>query len=114
MSQDWLKLSVPVFARPPALWHRHCHKKFWLCSFGHLLKGGVVRRLGVTSPVSPTPLHKRLKDALVSAFRAKERLPFSAQHAPHVELFCHDTCVSTEHDFCASFTQEQSSRDSGF
>ena len=53
-------------------------------------------RLGVTSPVSPTPLHKRLKDALVSAFRAKERLPFSAQHAPHVELFCHDTCVSTE------------------
>ena len=51
----------------------------------------------MTSPVSPTPLHKRLKDALVSAFRAKERLPFSAQHAPHVELFCHDTCVSTEH-----------------
>ena len=55
-------------------------------------------RLGVTSPVSPTPLHKHLKYALVSAFRAKERLPFSAQHAPHVELFCHDTCVSTELD----------------
>ena len=32
----------------------------------------------------------------MSAFRAK-RLPFSAQHALHVELFCHDTCVSTEH-----------------
>ena len=59
-------------------------------------------RLGVTSPVSPTPLHKRLKDALVSAFRAKERLPFSAQHAPHVELFCHDTCVSTEPEILCS------------
>ena len=98
MSQDWLKLSVPVFAHPPALWHRHCHKILALQHWASF-KVGVVMRLGVTSPVSPTPLHKHLKDAHVSAFRAKERLPLSAQHALHVELFCHDTCVSTEHDY---------------
>ena len=96
MSQDWLKLSVPVFAHPPALCGTGTAIKILALQLWASFKVGVVMRLGVTSPVSPTPLHKRLKDALVSAFRAKERLPFSAQHAPHVELFCHDTCVSTE------------------
>ena len=70
MSQDWLKLSVPVFAHPPALWHRHCHKNLALQHWASF-KVGVVSAAGVTPPVFP-PLHEHSKDAHVSAFRAKE------------------------------------------
>ena len=43
-------------------------------------KVGVVMRLGVTSPVSSTPLHKRLKDALVSFAQKRDCLFLPNMH----------------------------------